>query len=391
MKNRMKYPLSLYVVWHPKFTEGKNIANNLYSIFCRDVEQPLSRGLGIPVFYRSVSFDTTPIPIDTSNAKRNAIILLVDQHFMIDDNFRAYTEELTKLLDNNTRIYPVSLCEQATGIGCSLDSLQFIRAYKGVLSEKENFDFSMKKIKTELLHDCARLLMNFQPIWLDASNKNVPSPVTLFLSHAKKDGEETTLRFKSFVDAELKLDVFFDTLDIADGYEFEKQIETNIKSSALVVFHTDEYSAREWCRIEVLVAKRNKCSIVVVHNIKNGEKRAFPYLGNTPTITLQENETESFYEIVNLTLYQVLNNLFQLELLESFHKEFPLDGTEYISITSPPELFNYIDIFKAKENSKNNFVILYPEPPLGAEELRILNEIDKEIKFITPIHLPTLK
>lgn len=391
MKNRIKYPLSLYVVWHPKFTEGKTIANNLYSIFCRDVEQPLSRGLGIPVYYRSVSFDSTPIPINAGTAKRNAIILLVDQHFMIDDNFRAYTEALTKLLDDNTRIYPVSLCEQATSIGCGLDSLQFIRAYKGVLSEKENFDFSMKKIKTELLHDCARLLMNFQPIWLDALSKKIPSPVTLFLSHAKKDGEETTLRFKALVDAELKLDVFFDTLDIADGYEFEKQIETNIKSSALVVFHTDEYSTREWCRIEVLVAKRNKCSIVVVHDIKNGEKRAFPYLGNTPTITLLENEKESFYEIINLTLYQVLNNLFQLELLESFHKEFPLDGVEYISITSPPELFNYIDIFKAKENSKNNFVILYPEPPLGAEELRILNEIDKDIKFITPIHLPILK
>lgn len=391
MKNRIKYPLSLYVVWHPKFTEGKTIANNLYSIFCRDVEQPLSRGLGIPVYYRSVSFDSTPIPINASTAKRNAIILLVDQHFMIDDNFRSYTEALTKLLDDNTRIYPVSLCEQATSIGCGLDSLQFIRAYKGVLSEKENFDFSMKKIKTELLHDCARLLMNFQPNWLDALSKKIPSPVTLFLSHAKKDGEETTLRFKALVDAELKLDVFFDTLDIADGYEFEKQIETNIKSSALVVFHTDEYSTREWCRIEVLVAKRNKCSIVVVHDIKNGEKRAFPYLGNTPTITLLENEKESFYEIINLTLYQVLNNLFQLELLESFHKEFPLDGVEYISITSPPELFNYIDIFKAKENSNNNFVILYPEPPLGAEELRILNEIDKDIKFITLINLPILK
>ena len=35
-------------------------------------------------------------------------------------------------------------------------------------------------------------------------------------------------------------------------------------------------------------------------------------------------------------------------------------------------------------------VILYPEPPLGAEELRILNEIDRDIKFITPILLPTL-
>jgi hypothetical protein len=29
-------------------------------------------------------------------------------------------------------------------------------------------------------------------------------------------------------------------------------------------------------------------------------------------------------------------------------------------------------------------------PPLDAEELKILNEIDKDIKFITPINLPTL-
>jgi hypothetical protein len=156
------------------------------------------------------------------------------------------------------------------------------------------------------------------------------------------------------------------------------------------VFHTDEYSAREWCRIEVLIAKRNKCSIVVVHDIKNGEKRAFPYLGNTPTIAMHNDEQQSFYEIVNLTLYQVINNLFQLELLESFHKEFKVEGTEFISITSPPELFNYIDIYKKKKESKHHLVVLYPEPPLGSEELKILNEIDKDIKFITPINLPTL-
>ena len=390
IKNRLKYPLSLFVVWHPKFTEGKIIANNLYGIFCRDIEQPLSRGLGIPVYFRSVSFDKTPIPIDLSNAKRNAILLLIDQQYFTDENFRAYTEELNKLVDDNTRIYPISLCEQAYEIGCGLGSYQFIRAFKGDLIVKENFDFSMKKIKTELLHDCARLLMNLEPTWMDKAGNKANSPVQLFLSHAKKDGLQTTKRFKAFVDAELKLNVFFDTVDIADGYEFEQQIEESIKNSALVVFHTDEYSAREWCRIEVLVAKRNKCSIVVVHDIKNGEKRAFPYLGNTPTITIQQDENDSFYEIVNLTLYQVLNNLFQLELLESFHKLFPIAGTEFISITSPPELFNYIDIYKKKEVSKNHLIILYPDPPLGAEELKILNEIDKDIKFITPVLLPTI-
>lgn len=390
MKNRLKYPLSLYVVWHPKFTEGKLIAENLYSIFCRDVDQPLSRGLGIPVYYRSFSFDKMPIPVETGNANRNAIILLIDKLYLTDEYFQKYTEQLSKLVNENTRIYPVALCEQAHGIGCGLNSYQFINASKSDLSIKENFISASKKIKTALLHDCARLLMNFQPTWVDKAGTKVPSPVKLFLSHAKKDGEETTKRFKAFVESETKLDVFFDTVDIADGYEFEKQIEANIKNAALVVFHTDEYSAREWCRIEVLVAKRNKCSIVVVHDIKHGEKRAFPYLGNTPTITIKADEAESFTEIVNLTLYQVVNNQFQLELLQSFQEEFKVKGTEFISITSPPELFNYIDIYKKWEKAKHQLVVLYPEPPLGAEELRILNEIDNGIKFITPIHLPTL-
>jgi hypothetical protein len=390
MKNRLKYPLSLFVVWQPKFIKGKTIANNIYSIFCRDVEEPLSRGLGIPVYYRSISFESKPIPIETSNATRNAIVLLIDKEYFVDENFRTYTEELNRLIGEYTRIYPIALCDDAYEFGCGLSSLQFIRAYKGDLNIKENFASSMKKIKTELLHDCARLLMNFQPICMDKAGAKANSPVQLFLSHAKKDGLKTTNQFKLFVESETKLDVFFDAVDIADGYEFEQQFEDSIPNSALVVFHTDEYSAREWCRIEVLIAKRNKCSIVVVHEIKKGEKRAFPYLGNTPTITIQENEKESFYEIVNLTLTQVLNNLFQLELLKSFYELFPIDGNEYISITSPPELFNYIDIYKRKEKSKNQLIILYPEPPLGAEELRILNEIDKDIKFITPILLPTL-
>lgn len=390
MKNRLKYPLSIFVVWHPKFKEGKTIANKLYSDFCRDIEQPLSRGLNIPVYYRSNSLDKMPIPIDTNNASRNAIILLIDQEYMIDENFRKYTESLVNLIDGNTRVFPVALCKQSYEIGCGLKSLQFIRAYQGNLEIEENLLFSINKIKTELLHDCARLLMNMHPTWMDKEVNWIPSPVKLFLSHAKKDGEVTTIKFKAFIEAELKLDVFFDTVDIADGYEFEQQIEDNIKNSALVVFHTDEYSTREWCRIEVLIAKRNKCSIVVVHDVKNGEKRAFPYLGNTPTITMQNDEKQNFYEIVNLTLFQVLNNLFQRELLKSFHNEFEQAGTEFISITSPPELFNYIDIYKKKLETKNRLVVLYPEPPLGSEELKILNEIDEDIKFITPINLPTL-
>ena len=386
MKNRLKYPLSLFVVWHPSFAEGKQIANDLYSTFCRDIEEPLSRGLGIQVYYRNASL----IPIDKNIANRNAIILLIDENYMTDRGFQEYTKQLVGLMDYNTRIYPIALCNQATGIGCGIDTIQFIRYDDGFINIRDEYEKGIKKIKSELLHDCARLLMNFQPVWMDKKGSKMPSPVKLFLSHAKKDGEETTKKFKLFVESETKLDVFFDTVDIADGYEFEKQIEANIENAALVVFQTDEYSSREWCRIEVLVAKRNKCSIVVVHDIKDGEKRAFPYMGNTPTITLKDDESLSFIEILTLTLCQVLNNLYQRELLQSFEDEFRSDQAEFVTITSPPELFNYIDLYKMKRSEKKKLIVLYPEPPLGAEELRILNDIDKDIKFVTPIYLPTL-
>lgn len=386
MKDRLKYPLSLFVVWHPSFAEGKQIANDMYRTFCRDIKEPLSRGLGIQVYYRSVSL----FPIDKNIATRNAIILLIDENYMVDNGYQDYTKQIVGLTNDNTRVYPIALCKQATGIGCGLESIQFIRHQNGFINIKEEYEKGIKKIKSELLHDCARLLMNFQPVWMDKQGSKIPSPVKLFLSHAKKDGEETTKKFKVFVESETKLDVFFDTVDIADGYEFEKQIEANIENAALVVFLTDEYSSREWCRIEVLVAKRYKCSIVVVHDIKDGEKRAFPYLGNTPTITLKQEENSSFIEILTLTLFQVVNNLYQRELLKSFEEIFNDDNAEFVTITSPPELFNYIDLYKKKRTEKKKLIVLYPEPPLGAEELRILNDIDKDIKFITPIYLPTL-
>src|SRR5215831_10465654 len=163
MNRRLKYPLSVFVVWHPKFDEGKLIANRLYSLFCRDVDEPLSRGLGIPVYFRSGPH----LPIDATHSKRNAIALLIDENYMIDVGLREFTKATLNLCDENTRIYPVALCEQAFSIECGLESTQFIRGEKGYIKIKEDFDLGMRKIQTALLHDSARLLMNFRPTWMD--------------------------------------------------------------------------------------------------------------------------------------------------------------------------------------------------------------------------------
>lgn len=389
---RMKYPLNLYVVWHGESKIGQRIAEDLYSSFCRDYSQPLSRGLGIPVYFRNIKLeDDKPLSIDTSEANKNAIVLLVDEEYFLDSGYNDYTEDLIKLVSADTRIFPVALFNKAYELGCGLSRFQFIRGTEFRksplnLSLKEDLELSIKKIRAEVLHDCARLLMDLKPSYADEERDRIGSPVKLFLSHAKLDGEKTALRFKTFIQEHLKLDVFFDTVDIADGYDFSRQFEQEISHSALVVFRTDEYSAREWCRREVLIAKRQKSPIVVLDLLRDGEKRAFPYLGNMPTTTLLEDETLGFHRVISLTLYQVLTNLYQLRLLNSYKDLSSETDADFSVLSSPPELFNFLEFNKTKQPDRK-LVVLYPDPPLGIEELMVLNELDATISFVTPINI----
>ncbi|EHQ43937.1 toll/interleukin-1 receptor domain-containing protein [Myroides odoratus] len=387
-----KYPLNIYVIWHPNFGFGKTIAEELYTAFCRDFNNPLSRGLNIPVYFRFIKLeDNMPLSINYNDAEKNAIILLIDEEYFLDDHLKNYTREIVKQANDSNRIFPIKLFEHAYNINCGLNKLQFTDAIKYFgdplnINKSADQEKCINKIKSELLHDLSRLIWNFQDKQEDKESQRIGSPVKLFLSHAKKDGEEIALKFKRFIEHNLKLDVFFDTVDIANGYEFDAQFEQEITKSALVVFQTDEYSDREWCRREVLLAKKSKSPIVVVNNIRKGERRAFPYLGNMPTTVLIDDEVVSFYRIVNLTLYQVLNNRYQLLLLEQYSKLINTDQYSVLGISSPPELFNYVHIKKISTDDKQ-LIVLYPDPPLGIEELDILNELDEKINFTTPTNL----
>jgi hypothetical protein len=161
-----------------------------------------------------------------------------------------------------------------------------------------------------------------------------------------------------------------------------------LESTILVVFQTDAYSTREWCRIEIITAKRYKSPIVIVNAIMEGEKRGFPYMGNAPTIRWRNN----FDDIIDLALLQMLYNLYMEQMLKKYIEFFDLDQAhETAYLTSPPELFNFLDIKKMKEEKGKTILVIYPDPPLGNEELKLLNELDKAISFVTPIMLPNFK
>lgn len=396
--NNYKSPLNLYVLWHPDFQDGKIFANNIYKAFCRNTESPLSRQIGIPTFFRSVSAEnsSTPIPIELEVAERNAFVLLIDENMFNDQGWERYIEELidSTSASDRDRIYPISLDKHAFHF-CEdkLSKYQFI-SLEGIIDDEEMDKISRQKkeLTSRLLHDLSRQMMNQESVAESdrSGSSGIPEPpVKLFISHAKKDGLKVASQFRNYIHSETKLKTFFDANDIADGYNFEDEITRVIDGrTALVVFHTDEYSDREWCRIEVIHAKRIKTPIVVVYDISKGEKRSFPYMGNVPTIKWNDN----FADIIELTLYQVLNNRFNEEYLKKHIKLYDLDTKhECIELMSPPELFNYLLILKKSANmeaqgKKKDIMVIYPDPPLGIEELRVLNEVDDNIHFTTPTY-----
>lgn len=391
-KTNNKYisPFALYVIWHPDFKEGKFYAEKVFSAFCRDSQSPLGRNSNIPVYFRSQINKKvgTPINIPYEEADKNAILLLVDEKMFEDDLWQNYVQNLVREKAENTRIFPVAFSEYSYYIDNeNLNQIQFIRAKDIVVGQNEDEinNNRWEYIRARLLHDIARQLLNVAASY-EVTNTN-DSPVKLFLSHAKKDGEDIAKLFRNHIESNSKLDTFFDTNDIADGHNFENEITKNLENSAVIIFNTDEYSNREWCRREVIVAKRFRCPILCVLDIKKGETRSFPYSGNVPTIIWNNN----MEEIINQTLIQVITNEYSLQLLEKTKQLYQI--TNALVLPKAPELFNYIDIeeLKKQQNYTGDLIVLYPEPPLGIEEITLLNDIDNKIQFITPVQLSTYK
>ena len=387
-----KIPLAVYVVWHPDYSDGQLIANNLYSALCRDSGKPLARSIGIPVYFRFAkqADSEAPIFIDYSESDYVAILFLVSTRFLLDKNYRDYLEKIRSDSESrkNVRLFPVALCEDAYKVNKKLSEINFIRAQTIEQTSDINvLAAQLENIKSCLFHELCRMLLN-KPKMNDLENEKdvAPPPIRLFVSHSKHDEFiEEAKNFRKYINCKTQLKTFFDANDIAYGYNFGDEIKRAAGNSALVVFQSDSYADREWCRIEVLTAKAAGCPVVIVNAIEKGERRTFPYLGNYPSIRLKSN----YQEIIDLTMEQVLFNIFTKMLLSAQAQLYGVD-IDFV-ISNYPELFTFIELKKKQKSKGTQYnVVIYPDPPLGSEEMNLLNEMDERFYFVTPTMLPLI-
>jgi hypothetical protein len=444
-------PVRIYVIWHPEYKMGKNIARKIFNDFNRDLKDPEMTGIGIPVFFRCANGPNQKKPkaIPFQKADYSFIVPLIDENLVVDKEWRRYLNEIfseSKRQDDfgeghKIKIFPMALRQVAFRIPGPLRNLNFVRwdlephllAYPEIHEEEV-----CRNISGQLCQAICRELINLERSKKNKKGENPPpnpSPAALklFISHAKYDGEEMALAIKEWCQKYNQVKTFFDRNDITFGYDFSNELEDALEngSAAMIALQTDAYSTREWCRFEVLKAKKprnlniketdkiwGRVPMVVVNAITSGETRNFPYMGNVPTLRWDKNKIQT---IVDKTMFEVLKQEYLVLLFTKIKKRYEWPEKQVLFLTHSPEpvtlerVIKYEvtnirsdraeldkDVFKVDSNRtldlgktwdsggtidlgqtvlKKEFLgidseicIVYPDPPLGIKELDFIKK-----------------
>jgi hypothetical protein len=144
----------------------------------------------------------------------------------------------------------------------------------------------------------------------------------------------------------------------------------------MVAIYTDSYSSREWCRREVIEAKRWNVPLVVANCICGQDERSFPYMGNVPVIRLDPNGADRIDLVIGRLLDEVLKDFLWRCRLELVRDSADPSVT---FIPRPPELISLAGLRSLEEVPDP--MIVYPDPPLGAEEEKLFEEVAPKVRL----------
>lgn len=348
-----KFPVLVQFEFHPASAEAAATAEFLHTALNADPSVP---GLQVPTcFTPDDGTGEPPEPRIAIEADRVLVVVLADDHFAAHARtptsrgrtWGDYVVQLRQICEAAAvRFMPVQLTENGWPLDARLRDINFLRAWTaGDVHQRR------KLIARRLVH---LLIRQLRP---HPQDEDAP-PVTIFLSHSKTDLEDEPRVVRALLahlSAMQPERAWFDSGDIATGSRLATEIERGVADSALLAVVTDSYSSRSWCRREVLLAKHHQRPVVVVDAVQDGEVRRFPYAGNTPVMRWKGDPQDA----VDLLLREALRYAYAEESLSK--RKQPDDAV----LPAGPELVTIVHRNKDQP-------ILYPDPPLGSEELAVL-------------------
>lgn len=395
--------LNVYFVWHPGArARYQNLADKLFVLLDRDPEAPETRGIGIPTYFRSVPKDsssTLPAPIDLAGAVRTIVFVFVEEHMLVDrDTWGPFVADLyyEAKSSSSDAVFLIGFRPNSPRLHPSLHEINFIRLWP---QPEEAWE---EELIGQIAHEICRQLENRRLVSPSGDDLG-PGPIKLFISHTKQGDISLPLAesLKRYVES-TRAKPFFDAVDIVPGYSAWDQIRGHIEQGTLVAIRTDFYSSRPWCRREVLEAKRRKRPMVVVEALTETDIRSLPYIGNVPCVRFDTGQVSfSDYSALRPILKRVVDfalvETLRFFYAESYLKHLKASGiirSDATILARPPEESDLKEIMKELRERETNaqktgvqgmsrpHKVMYPDPPLGVEELETLQR--DGVEFVTP-------
>ena len=390
--------LAVYVVWHPNYTAGSEIAKLIRRYFCDDVRYKNVLGnVELSVVFRSSPASNAALPpaIDLDEAETTAIIVLAESELVGDSAGVDYIHNLAERTESRglgSRLFPVTLEEKGLDIKIAEQALRWDR-WEGTDAERG------QHLIRELVYAFSRMFRHYlehlrHPEEDDNSLERYLKKVQIFLSHSKHDsyGERIAEKIRDWLHKNRGLSSFFDMIDIPAGVRFQDVLNHQVKASAVMAVHTDSYSSREWCRREIIEAKHQNVPMIVINCITDIDERGFPYMGNVPIVRMDPNETGRIEVVIGRLLDEVFKNFLwqcRVEIAGRSNSDalFMPRPPELISLANPALIsFPNPALISAPALPADTEVaaptIVYPDPPLGAEEEQLFEKIAPHVRLL---------
>lgn len=373
--------LVVYIVWHPAFRVGRKIAEALYDHYRRKLFENVAGGTGLSVIYRSElsAAEPAPLPIVFGEGETAAVVVLFDEQFVADAAYMAWLKDTAERADAAglaARVFPVATDAALTKNGMAEQAVRWDKW--DALPEKPR----TRRLISSLTFQFARMLRSYlerlrHPADPDEALERYLRKVQVFLSHSKRDedGERIAKLIRQALFDGEGLASFFDVHDIAPGLRFDKVILNQVRVSAVVAVYTDSFSSREWCRREIIEAKRASVPLVVANCIADVDERCFPYMGNVPVVRMDPEHVDRIDDVIGRLLDEVLKDFLwrcRVKLVQADA------GSKVRFLPRPPELISLVSLDRPPED---DVVLVYPDPPLGLEEQRLFEQVAPTIRL----------
>ena len=216
------------------------------------------------------------------------------------------------------------------------------------------------------------------------------SRLEVFVSHTRRTAPgamdvDELVRIVREIIRDTRLRDFFDASDLQPGRDWRPEILAHAATAAMLALRTDFYAGRTWCQREIVTAKQAGMPIVILDSLGRGEERGSFLMDHAPRIPVRDNGTSWSKADIRRGLNLLVDESLKRVVWDAQRRLATgrPDITDAWWAPHAPEPITFAHWLQEERAAGRrragpvDIRILHPDPPLGPEERKVLNEMAK--------------